>query len=228
MDVAEPIKLDASESTDNVGVVTYTFKQNVSGTDGDDNYVDIPNCVDITEATCVMTPTNSSAFGSANWSRTYFKVEAKDAGGNVNLSGNRFVEVKKANADTQKPTAILEKPVFSDGSTIPGANNRIEGTDIGRSIKLDASNSTDNIGVVTYTFKKNISGTPGDANYVVITGCENISVSICEFTPSTESAFNSTAFKKSNWSRTYFKVEAKDAAGNVSDLSDNKFVEVKR
>jgi hypothetical protein len=182
------------------------------------------------EANCTVTTlSTTSGYGVGVWSRTYFKVEVKDDAGNFDLSGNRYVEVKRTFLDTQKPTAVLEAPVFADdGSTIPGANNRIQGTDIGRAIKLDARNSTDNIGVATYTFKKNISGTAGDANYVVITGCENISVSICEFIPSIESTFNSTAFIKSNWSRTYFKVEVTDAAGNVSNLSANRFVEVKK
>ncbi len=45
-----------------------------------------------------MVTDENSEFGTANWARTYYKVEAKDAAGNTNLSGNRFVEVKKANA----------------------------------------------------------------------------------------------------------------------------------
>ena len=61
----------------------------------DDNYVVIDDYEEIETRICIMTPDNTSEFGTSNWSRTYFKVEVFDVAGNSDLSTNRFVEVKK-------------------------------------------------------------------------------------------------------------------------------------
>jgi len=143
--------------------------------------------------------------------------------GNVSIyPRNRFVEVKRvvAEEDTQKPIAKLARPTLEDGSALDGANNRM---DTAQAIKLDASESTDNKGVVKYTFKKNVSGTKGEENYVDIDGCVEIDTPVCIMTPD-----NTSEFGTANWSRTYFKVEVFDDAGNSDLLSGYRFVEVKK
>jgi len=125
-------------------------------------------------------------------------------------------------ADTEAPVAKLAVPKFANGDTIPGLNNRIQGANIGRQIKLNASESTDNVGVVTYTFKKNISGKNGVENFIDIDGCVNIATAECLLIPDTN-----TKYGTKNWARTYYRVEAKDAAGNT-DISGYRFVEVKK
>ena len=100
LDSPKPVKLDASGSRDNVGVVSYTFKQNTSGNAGVDNYVDVDGCVNLTTPICITTPTNTTGFnigaGANARTRTYYKVEVKDAAGNTALyAGNRYVDVKK-------------------------------------------------------------------------------------------------------------------------------------
>ena len=69
--------------------------QNTSGTDGIENYTVIPGCENITVSTCNVVPTNVSGYTTGTWAVTYYRSVAYDAAGNSNVSGNRYVRVKK-------------------------------------------------------------------------------------------------------------------------------------
>jgi len=221
-DIGRAILLNASGSTDNVGVTTYTFMQNLTGVDGIANYTAIPGCENIVESTCNVVPTEATLYTTGPWAVTYYRVEAHDAAGNTNVSGNRYVRLRRAVADTENPDAKLERPLFANGDTIPTLNNEIKDENIGRSIKLDASASTDNIAVTSYTFMQNTSGTDGIENYTVIPGCENIVESTCNVVPTDVSGYTT-----GTWAVTYYRSVAYDAAGN-SEVSGNRYVRVKK
>ncbi len=221
-DIGRAILLNAAGSTDNVDVTTYTFKQNLTGVDGVDNYTAIPGCENIVESTCNVVPTEATLYTTGPWAVTYYRVEAHDAAGNTNVSGNRYVRLRRAVADTENPDAKLARPLFANGDTIPTLNNQIEGTNIGREILLNASESTDNIAVSSYTFMQNTSGTDGIENYTVIPGCENITESTCNVIPTEDSGYTT-----GTWAVTYYRSVAYDAAGN-SEVSGNRYVRVKK
>jgi len=220
------IILDASESIgDNL---TYTFMKNTSGISGVENYEVIGECNNTTVATCEITPDESSAFNSIGlnplqWARTYFRVSIANSDGESDVSGNRFIEVKRAVAPTDEtlPDAKLAVPKFENGDNIPSKNlhdNAIKGTDDKvRNIKLSAEESRDEDDngdltiIARYEFLQKT-----DDEYVTISDC-NSSNPVCILKP--------TAWDSDNWSKTFYKVNVYDIAGNVH-LSGDRFVNV--
>ncbi len=214
---SEELTLDASTSTDNSGYIAkYTF---LKSEDNKKTYKEIEGCVDTTETTCKDTP-SITAFGVAgNRARTWYKVKVVDGDGNENSAfAQAYTDVAKPVTDTVKPVARFVANKFEDGTTAP---TNIQGADIGKKVILDASTSTDNVGIVKYEFYANTTSAVA-ADYVLIPGCDTASPT-CAYAP------GQTNFPASgNWSRTYFKVKAIDAAGNESALSGQRYKQVKR
>ena len=215
--VSEELTLDASTSTDNSGIIKkYTF---LKSEDNKRNYTEIAGCVDIEETTCKDTP-SITAFGVAgNRARTWYKVVVKDGEGlESTVAVQAFADVAKPVTDTVKPIARLTANKFENGDTAPV---NIQGADIGRKVILDASTSTDNVGIVKYEFYVNTTSA-APADYVLISGCDTA-------TPTCAYAPGQTNFPAAgNWSRTYFKVKAIDGAGNESNFSGQRYKQVKR
>ena len=213
---SEEITLDASTSTDNSGFIAkYTF---LKSEDNKKTYKEMEACVDITEPTCKDTP-SIDAFGVAgNRARTWYKVVVTDGEGLVSKTTvQAYADVTKQVTDTIPPVARLIANKFEDGTPAP---TNIQEADIGKKVILDASGSTDNVGIVKYEFYKNTKSNKAE-DYELIPGC-NTSSPTCAYAPG-----QTNNPPTGNWSRTFFKVKAIDEAGN-SSFSKPIFKQVKR
>ena len=215
---SEEITLDASTSTDNSGVIAkYTF---LKSEDNKKTYTEIAGCVDITDTTCKDTPSITAFAVAGNRARTWYKVVVTDGDGLVSTTAvQAFADVTKPVTDTVKPTARLIANKFENGDTAP---TNIQGADIGRKVILDASKSTDNVGIVKYEFYINTTSNKID-DYVLIPECDTTSPT-CAYAPSQNTSYPATG----NWSRSYFRVKAIDGAGNVSNFSNQILKQVRR
>ncbi len=214
---SEEITLDASTSTDNSGFIAkYTF---LKSEDNKKTYKEIEGCVDTTETTCKDTP-SITAFGVAgNRARTWYKVKVVDGDGNENSAfAQAYTDVAKPVTDTKAPVARLIANKFEDGTTAPV---NIQGDNIGKKVILDASRSTDDVGIVKYEFYKNTKSNKLE-DYELIPGCDTSSPT-CAYAPG-----QTNNPPTGNWSRTFFRVKAIDGAGNVSNFSAQVYKQVKR
>ena len=214
---SEEITLDASTSTDNSGYIAkYTF---LKSEDNKKTYKEIEGCVDTTETTCKYTP-SITAFGVAgNRARTWYKVKVVDGDGNENSAFvQAYTDVAKPVTDTKAPVARLIANKFEDGTTAPV---NIQGDNIGKKVILDASRSTDDVGIVKYEFYKNTKSNKLE-DYELIPGCDTSSPT-CAYAPG-----QTNNPPTGNWSRTFFRVKAIDGAGNVSNFSAQVYKQVKR
>ena len=172
----EEITLDAGNSSDNSGyIATYTFSKSETGPSG--TYTNISGCEEIEETTCKDTPSLTAQAIAGNKSRTWYKVIVKDGEDLLSLTSpiatkKAYVDVVKpvtAPDDTRKPVARLAIPRFENGDVIPLL--RIQVANKTRKIKLDASTSTDAVGVTNYKFMVSSNGSNVIANFVEVAGC---------------------------------------------------------
>lgn len=156
-------------------------------------------------------------------SRYHYYLKITDADGRTDLSLNgtadqrhfmRF-EIPKAgngggdNGDTVKPISRFLIDGKASLTINPGPT---------KEVTIDASTSTDNVGVVKYKFEKSENGPNGD--YSVIYEGANSSVND---TPS-----GTLPYVNNVWSRTYYKVTVYDANGNESTQQTKRYVQVRK
>ncbi len=205
------VKLDASKSRDDKGIVKYTFEKSE---DFKQSWNPISACTDITEKTC-----DDVASGSLDiktyWSPTFYRVKVTDTDGNTDYSYPVKITIKKApvaSADNRPPTISFPYPTFKSDGRKPYTAPFIKKTNSHYAdnieMVLDASGSTDNVGIVKYKFEQS-------------TDLQNTWTTISEGTQTkvdvtvTKNASTITSGGKQYY-QTWFRVTVYDAAGNES------------
>ncbi|MCK5725521.1 MAG: hypothetical protein KAH22_01705, partial [Thiotrichaceae bacterium] len=189
---SEEVTLDATRSRDREGVVQYTFSRSTNGT----TWTPINECIDSDIGTCVDTPdANQDPAFRRFWSRTFYKVEVKDANNNVDDSVKRIAYVRNTVADTRPPVARLL--LNGRGGLI------VKNADAEKPITIDASKSTDNDAVVNYKIEK--SSTGKDGPWTVLSESDTV-------TSITDAPGLNAEDIRGIWSRTYYRVTVTDPA----------------